>query len=306
MSAVARKQPSLAAKSRWSAAARCPRWAALGGLGYEPAEPDDRTQRIWHRGKLFGWFVANQFEAKYPGSIVTEKEVTWPGGTLHTDVFVIPEKLPVEVKSSTAPRSLLKDALMQLAGEVHFDPDAGDTGALILVNPVDLEEQIVPLVLDSEWRDRVEARASEIVRALATRGDDMPDCACATPGQCHFKGCPFTKVAWEGWQPPAPLELPTAVAPLFTRYYRAQTEERRLKSEAKSFETERKTVQEEIAALGLDAGAEYSVGPFKVARAHVEGAHVEYERKSYDRFTVKRVGDDPLPVDEDEFGEVPF
>lgn len=301
-----RTLPRLKAKSRWSAASKCPRWAALGGLGYEPAEPNERTQRIFHRGKLFGWLVAEQFEAENPGEIIREKEVSWPGGTLHTDVFVKAERLPVEVKSSTSPRSLLKDALFQLAGEIHFDADAGDAGALVLVNPIDLDEQIVPLVLDDDWRERVEQRAAQVVRALATRGEDMPECVCATPGQCHFKGCPFTAAAWEGWQPPAPFELPEAVGPKLTEFYRLQSRERAIGAELNAVKTERKTVQEEIAALDLVPGADYSCGPFELSRIHVAGAHVEYERKDYDRFQLKRIGDAPLPVEEDEFGDVPF
>jgi hypothetical protein len=298
--------PKLDAKCRWSVAAKCPRAAAFGGLGFEPAAPDERTQRIWHRGKLFGFFVQSQFEAKYPGQIIAEKEVPWPAGTLHTDIFVVPDRMPIEVKSSTAPRSLLKDALFQLAGEIHFDQDAGDTGALILVNPVDLDEQIVPLVLDSEWRDRVEERANQVVRALATKGDDMPCCTRATPGQCRFSGCAFTKVAWEGWQPPAPNVLPAEAAPRLTDFYRLQQREREIASQLKAVKEERKTAQEEIIALNLDPGAVYACGPFELSRSHVEGGRVEYDRAPYDVYRVKRVGDDPLPVDEDEWGEAPF
>lgn len=262
------RTPRLQARTRWSLAAKCPLAAALGGLGVEPAEPDERTKRIWHRGRLFGWMVAEQFAAKHGAkNVIREKAVPWPAGVLHSDVFVKTERLAVEVKSSTAPSSLLESAFMQLAGECHFDADA-DQGMLVLIDPVDLDERFLPFVLTPEWAEKVETRAAEVVRALVTRGDDMPGCSCATPGACRFSGCPFTTEAWADWTPPTAEQLGhtpgilTSLSDLDT----VKVARSSLSAQDKELKQRQDDIQAVLVELGVEPGRDYLFNGYRVKR----------------------------------------
>lgn len=319
--------PRLQARTRWSAAAKCPRWAALGGLGAEPAEPEERTKRIFARGKMFGWFVAEQLAAKHgEENIVREKEVPWLAGVLHTDVYVKPERLAVEVKSTTAPDSMLADALLQLAGEVVYDEEA-DSGLLVLLDPVDLDEQFIPLALSQEMRDRVEERASLVARALQTNGEDMPDCVCATPGACRSKGCPFTDVAWEGWQAPPPLEMTAELEKGLIELYNADRERKSAKGVYDEADGRFRTLAIELLDQGIEPGSEYAgeflsvkassfpdVERMALSKAKKAGCWLpEHEHQfapfisrsgAHTRWSFRRLTDERLP---DDFGdEAPF
>jgi hypothetical protein len=193
---VSATETRLRGRTRWSAASKCSRWAALGLLGAEPSEPTPRQQRLWRRGRQLGADRAQQLEERFGAeNVIREKAVPWPTkglplGELHVDAFVIPEKMAIEVKSSTSPTSILESAITQLAGEMHFDPEA-ENGALMVVDPSGWNEDIlVPVLLTNELVERVEGIAADV--AGAAKGGALPDCVCASPGACRMMGCPFT------------------------------------------------------------------------------------------------------------------
>lgn len=270
MSATA--APHLEARSRWSSAAKCARQGSYGLLGVDPAEPDDRTRRLWIRGKQLGGYVADSFAAKYgEDQVAREKAVPWPGGILHTDVFVIPERVAVEVKSTSTPASILDSALMQLAGEVHFDPDA-EGGLLVLVNPSDLGMEFVPFVLTDEWIERVEKTADEVMRAGASRGQVMPDRVCGHPSEGRSRFCPFIEQCFDGWEPPTVEALTDpAIVELVREWEAAKREYRSHNAEAEAARERYKQVEEQLTALGLDPALQYHVGPYLVKRITVKG-----------------------------------
>lgn len=269
---MAATAPHLEARSRWSQAVKCARQGAYGLLGVEPAEPDERTRRLWIRGKQLGAYVADSFAEKYgEENIVREKSVPWPGGLLHTDVFVIPEKVAVEVKSTSTPSSILDAALMQLAGEVHFDPDA-EGGLLVLVNPSDLGMEFVPFVLTDEWIERVEQAADDVMRAGASRGQVLPERVCSRPSDGIGRFCPFIEHCFQGWEPPTLESItdPETVA-LVAEWEQAKKTYRDHDAEAGLARDRYKEIEAELTALGLEPGRAYHVGPYLVKRIAVSG-----------------------------------
>lgn len=264
----------LRGRIRWSAAARCPRWAAMGLLGYEPAEPTDYMRRVWRRGKQLGEMMADDLAAEHgEANIVREKAVPWPAtglplGELHTDVFVIPQARAIEVKSSHSPDSLIDDALRQLAGEVHFDADAQD-GALALIDPIDLAVTVLPFVLTPDAVAEVEELAATVASAGQT--GVLPPCVCATPGACKGKWCPYTEQAWEGWEPPAAETLDGEAATLATEAWQALRLKRALAQASVKADVVFKEITGRLLELGVTPGREYLSGPLRLLASPVKG-----------------------------------
>jgi hypothetical protein len=312
----------LRARSRWSAASRCPRWAALGLLGAEPSEADEQTKGRWARGRLFGGLVADKLAAKYgEDGIEREREVPWPAGELHTDVYVIEEQRAIEVKSclSLEPTD---EMWTQLAGEVIFDQEA-EEGALWLIDPDTMAERAMPFLPTQEWEDRVHGIADDVVRAGKT--EVLPPCTACTPSECHFKGCPYTAIAWEGWEPPAAIELEGEHAKLADELFAAERAMKGAKGIAATYEQERNEIRERLLAV-LRPGVEHRAGVLRVRVTEVKprvtydalsmlaGGTLTEEQalpfrkvgKPSQRWTVKQVGDGSLPEnDPEDFGEVP-
>jgi hypothetical protein len=310
---------------RWSAAAKCPRWCVLGRRGADAAHPTARRSRIMRRGKLFEDLVAEQFEAAYPDGVIRQKEVVWPGGILHTDLYVISEQTAIEVKCSTSPSSLRDSALLQNAGEQMFDGDV-TRGGLVWLDPVALEQTLEPVVLTDELKGRVNQVLEQLTWAEDTGG--LPDCVCKSPGGCREMGCPFTDVAWEGWEPPEFFPLDGRKAELVHELYYAARDKRENAAVAKSADARCKEIQAELLELGVEPGKRYQVGPLMVTPSPVKGRKTfsvtsaekngvwtaeDEERfgafiKNGDghvRWAVERLGEEPILTAED-FGDVPF
>ena len=323
----------LRGRTRWSAASKCARWAALGLLGAEPAEPTARQQRLWRRGRQLGSDRAQQLEERFGAeNVIREKAVPWPAkglplGELHVDAFVIPEKLSVEVKSSTSPESILDSAITQLAGEMHFDPES-ENGALMIVDPTGYEDDIlVPVLLTEDLIARVEEIAADV--AAAAKGGSLPDCSCASPGGCRMLGCPFTDEAWKDWSPPDPRALDGEAAQLVSALYWAKQAKARQKAQLDEVDEQYRKICARLLDLGIEAGMDYMVGPLKLRRVAVAGREtfsLTTARKAgvldestltllepfirvgepHDRWYVDRVGDGEVIATEEDFGETPF
>lgn len=264
----------LRGRTRWSAAAKCPRMCAYGLLGADPSEPDERTKRLWRRGRQLGADVANDFAAKYgEDNIVREKAVAWPDtgmplGELHTDVFIKSEKMAVEVKSSTSPASILDDAITQLGGEIRFDPDA-DVGCLAIVDPTGWRDvELLPVFLTDELTERVEGIAAQVV--TAANGGDMPARVCQKPSDGKGKFCPFIDVCFKDWSPPDPLDLDGDIAQLAVDLKAAQEDERVAKQAVTLAETRRKEVAAQLSEWELTPGRDYMGHGVKLRRTKVD------------------------------------
>jgi len=317
--------------TRWSTTAKCPRQASYAFLGVEPEPPSDQTRRFWRRGRQLGADVADDFAAKYgEENIIREKAIPWPAppdlpvGELHSDVFVIPEKMVVEVKSSRSPASILDTAITQLGGELLFDPEA-ESAALAIVDPTGFKDTtFIPVLMTEELQERVESYAGQVVEA--TRGGDLPARVCGKPSDGHSKFCPFIAHCFEGWQKPDPSHLPGDAALIALNLKAVQDQERAAKGVLKPIEEERKRLAGELAAFDLVPGVEYSGAGALVTRTHVgdtERLSLTTLKKAgmwtpelevqllpfvtasgaHDRWRVER--DESVP-DEDDFGGVPW
>jgi hypothetical protein len=246
----------------------------MGLLGFEPAAPSDYMQRIWLRGKQLGTYMADRFEAEYGADdVVREKAIPWPKtglplGELHGDVFVRSQKLAIEVKSSHSPNSLISSALKQLAGAVHWDDEA-EAGALALIDPIDLREEVLPFVLTPDAVAEVEEIAALVVSAGQT--GILPPCVCATPGACRGMHCPFTEAAWEGWEAPAAEVLDGAAAELATEAWQALRLKRAHAAASDKADETFKEIVGQLLELGLEPGREYLSGPLRVLASPVKG-----------------------------------
>jgi hypothetical protein len=330
---VSATETRLRGRTRWSAASKCARWAALGLLGAEPAEPTQRQQRLWRRGRQLGDDRAQQLRDRYGAeNVIREKAVSWPTkglplGELHTDAFVIPESLAIEVKSSTSPTSILESAITQLAGEMHFDPEAKN-GALMVVDPTGWNDDIlVPVVLTDDLVARVEQIAADV--AGAAKGGALPDCVCASPGACRMMGCPFTEEAWKDWTAPDPKQLDGEAAQLVRDLYYAKQQKDEHKATLAESDTKFREICTRLLELGIDAGCDYNVGPLRLRRTRVNGREtfsLTTARKAgildeslltllepfirvgdpHDRWYIDRVGDGALEVPAEDYGDVPF
>lgn len=263
----------LRGRTRWSAAAKCPRMCAYGLLGADPAEPDERTKRLWRRGRQLGADLANDFAAKYgEENVVREKAVPWPDnglplGELHTDLFVKPEKMAVEVKSATSPASILDDAITQLGGEIRYDEEA-EVGCLAIVDPTGWRDvELLPVFLTDELQERVENIAAQVV--TAANGGPLPGRVCERPSDGRGKFCPFVDICFADWQAPDPLDLSSEIAQLAVDYKQVQEEEAAAKKAAAAVEARRKAIGEQLAGWELGSGCDYAGHGVVLRRTHV-------------------------------------
>lgn len=301
-----RVRPRLRADEyRWSLACRCPRMAVLQRRGTPQAETTRRQRRIRKRGLLFEELVAEEFAAEFGAdNIVRQKDVLWPGGVLHPDVYIVSEGCAIEIKSSTHPSSLRADAELQNAGHQHYDPDC-QSGGLVFVNPVDLDQDFRPVDART-YVEQIEAIEEQLAWAEETGG--LPECSAESPTACRLgKFCPYTELAWEGWSPPPPgvIEDPY-VAKLAAELYRLRQAKKAGDAEANRGKAHIAALQESLLALGLEAGADYRAGPLNLHPIYSRPSHVEYDKGGHTWIRVDRVSDDPLPLPEEDYGDVPF
>lgn len=330
MSAVAKPEPIRLATDeyRWSLASKCPRWAVLHRRKAPASLPSERQLRIMRRGKLFEDLVAEQFTNAYGAeNVQRQREVVWPGGILHADLFVVAEAATIEVKSSTSPESLRVGALLQNGGEQLFDPES-ERGALVWIDPVDLDQILEPVVVTADLRGRV----AHVVEQLAWAEKDprnLPDCTACSPTECRMKGCTYTDVAWEGWTRPPFLPLDGRKADLVRELYETTRQRSGHAAEARALKVRLDEITTALVDLGLDAGQEYAAGPLRLKAVQIRGRETfsitrAREHGAWDagdderlgaflnrgephlRWYINRVGEEPLLTADDFGDDVPF
>jgi hypothetical protein len=340
MSAVADR---LRGATRWSLTSRCPRMGYYAYEGVEPVPPDELTLKRWERGRRDEEDVIRALRKKHGRKNVRlQKAVPWPDeglplGELHQDAFLVKERVPVEVKSHLSGGASNHD-LIQLAGEVYYDTEAGDTGVLIVVDR-DLNERVITVTLDEKLVEIVRGRATALAEAIAN--DEPPARICGKPSDGQSLMCPFISHCFEGWEPPALPRVQTEeIVTLARQLYEVSLIKRGLAgtkvdvvpvAEAlgaqdidlaiatlrdirtvKGVEYLEKEIKAQLTtAIGrapedfLKDPGEYAVGPLVLKRNQVDRTGFTVAPTTYETLTVKRVSDEALLEPED-YGEVPF
>lgn len=189
--------------TRWSLTARCVRMAFYGFTGVEPAEPDEETKLRWERGQMDEDWMIRQLRARHGRKNVrVQKAVPWPSeglplGELHQDAYIVSERLPVEIKSHLN-GDISDSDIIQLAGEILYDPEADDRGVLIAIDR-DLRRREIPVILNDQLRAEVETRASALTEAVLT--ETVPARVCEKPSDGRSLLCPFVSYCFADWEP---------------------------------------------------------------------------------------------------------
>lgn len=258
--------------ARLSALARCPRQAAYTALGSASNEPSDQMHRYLARGRVFEEYVAAQFEAKYPGQIQSQREITWKLGTGHADIYVTGKRLLVEVVSTVAPTGKILDfKIEQVKLYLRHDAEA-EKAAVYVVNPSDLRrEELLPVRLTDEDRERIDATIAEVAAAVESNGESMPACCASSPDECRFSHmCSYTDLAWADWEPPPPAVMPEEGRVLLARLAALEQSCRGAQSLVDAAKFERDEVRDLLAPF-VEPGVEYEHEGVTVKVSQVKG-----------------------------------
>jgi CRISPR/Cas system-associated exonuclease Cas4 (RecB family) len=289
----------LQGRTRWSMAVRCPRQAGYALLGEEPAPENDDTLLLFERGKMDeDWFVTHVLEPKFGvDNIIRQKAVPWPAtglpvGELHGDAFVTSEGMPWEVKSRANGEPADFD-FVQLAGAIHFDPDATKDAGVLAVIDRDLKREYIPVVLNDELRDQVEDIAAQVVSCART--GELPTRVCQKPADGRARMCPFVHACFADWTPPDPINLDGDVAVVALDVMHKQNAKREATQTLELADQEYKEAAARLAEHDLAAGVDYIGSGVKVKRT----AFPDSERFSLSKARKAGVW---TPSDDERFG----
>jgi hypothetical protein len=244
----------------------------MGLIGHDPEPDDEEVRLLWERGLLDeDWLVSKVLEPEFGAdNIIRQKAVEWPSdglpiGELHTDAFVVSEGLPIEIKSH-ANGEPSEDDFTQLKGQIHFDPDAGDVGVLIVVDRNLGREQFTVKLTDDD-RAMLDGIAAQVTEAGRTGA--LPPRVCSKPSDGRAKFCPFITECFSGWAPPDPINLDGDRAELLAEAYRLKVRRDQLKEPYDEAESEYKAVVCELTDLETAVGVEIKGGGVIAKRTDV-------------------------------------
>lgn len=244
----------------------------MGLLGHDPDPVDEETRLLWERGLLDeDWLVSKILEPEFGAdNIIRQKAVEWPAdglpiGELHTDAFIVSENLPVEIKSH-ADGEPTEDDFTQLKGQIHFDPDAGDIGVLIVIDRNLGREQFTVKLTDDD-RQMLDGIAAQVTEAGRT--GQLPERVCGKPSEGRGKFCPFIRECFKGWTPPDPVNLDGDRAELLAEAYRLKVRRDQLKEPFEEADSEYRSAVSELTENETAAGVEIKGGGVIAKRTDV-------------------------------------
>lgn len=299
----------------------CNRMSVLRALGHEPVQHDTETLEFFSRGSLFEEYVVRQLIAKHGRDNVRRQvEIQHPLGTGHADALIIPERLLVEIKSTTAgtlTTPVFENGVNQLRFYLRFCDEA-DEGALMMINPSTLKPvEVFTVRLTVDDIAEIDAQLAEIQAAIEAQ--ELPPRVCTKPGQARGMMCSFGEVCFQDWEPPPTRSLDDPVAiDLAERIAALSKGEHPHKDSIKTLKAARDEAQDELSEY-IDYG-ETQVGQYLVKRWRVNGKRSVSVKaleaagfdaspfattgEGHDRFEV-RLADAPVAGEVD-YGDVPF
>lgn len=310
---------------RLSETARCLRQAAYRGLGAPEDEPPADVQLYFRRGHFFGRLRAAEYADEYGAdAIQVEREIPWPGGTGHADIYVIPTRTLVEVVSTVAPTPLmLGHKIEQVKRYLHYDPEA-EHAVVEHINPSRLAPvDAFPVRLTDDDRERIDAETAALLIAVAVDNASELPRVCSKPGDARQQLCPFADTCFAGWQQPeVELDSPEA-RQLAAEGLQLARARREAQAEAKETDEAWRDWQARAVEAGVPEGVS-RIGPVVVKRTLVAGRETfrrqvaekagiwttaDSERfrdflsigQPHERWTVEQDGDGPV-VTGDDFG----
>lgn len=278
------------------------------------------------------------------GKVWAEKKVVWPLGVGHVDVWLPETATVVEILSSAhATPTGAHSKKLQLVGYMEHDPEARN-GALVVLDPADMsEDRELVSKHDGSYKALVEEMHDRIrqVQTWDATGE-MPARVCAKPSDARGHFCVYADHCFQDWTAP---ELPRVETPEIAELARQFYEVDRLaylhnggKQDVAAFRAvlDEQGVDSAISWLrenrvgkGIDELAQtlkarlgeavgtapedflrdpgsYNVGALTLTRTHVVRAAYEAKASEYDKWSVRRNEDGPLPAATDFGDEAPF
>lgn len=250
----------------------CARLSYYRATGEQPAEHDSEQLEWFQRGHLFEHYVVSQLIAKHGADNVERNyPIQHPLGVGHADALIGPERLLVEIKSSTTgtlSTPVFDNGVRQLKRYLHYADDVADRGALYMINPTTLKPaDVFEVRLTDDDREEIATEMVELARAIESR--EAPARVCSKPSQARGYFCPFAATCFGGWEPDPLAEItsPDALAAA-SELAAIKQNEAQAKATLKALEEGRKDAEARLAEL-VPVGKSV-VGPFELTRTHVK------------------------------------
>jgi hypothetical protein len=254
--------------ARLSELARCPRMCALGAADTPRKDWSEQERRYLTRGRMYGRFVAEQLALRYGvDNIEVEREVPWPHGTGHADVYIRSEKMLVEVVSSVTPSAqMLSFKIAQARLYLHFDPEA-EHAQVYVIDPSSLvRDAAIPVLLRDEDREQIDEWVAAV--GVAKESGELPERVCGKPADGRAHLCPFVEPCFEGWvaEPRGILQDPE-ILELARQHLIVGRDEKAAKKEAERLTEQRKGIEAELTDY-VEPG-EHEIADYVIKRTHV-------------------------------------
>lgn len=252
----------------------CDRMSVLRAMGTEARDFDPEQLEWFARGSLFEEYVVRQLVAKHgKENVQRQVNIEHPLGVGHADALIVPDRVLVEIKSTTAgslSTPVFENGVNQLRFYLRFC-DQADVGALYMINPNTLRPaDVYTVTLDEEQTEEIDETVRRIERHIEL--NVLPDRACSKPSDGRGYFCPFVETCFQGWEAPEPGEVsePAALDAASRLYAIAQTE-REHKQAIQALEDDKRAATAALRYFMPPRG-DTIVGGFRVKTWPVDGA----------------------------------
>lgn len=268
-----------------SGMARCARLAAYAALNTDrDPDPFDLSE-YYRRGEVFERLRLAEYDQAYPGRVQRQRSVHWQAAGREfegrIDGFLEDDGIVIEVVSTVSPsQEMVGHKVAQNIVYQVLEPEARG-GLVDVIDPSRLVPvQSIPVHVTDEARDDVHHKIAMVEHALLTEGRDMPERACAKPGEARGRLCPFAATCFAGVEAPRREWTDPDDAMAFQRVRAAKQELDAAKAVAAEKDAAYKTL---LDGLELDEGRNVA-GNVEINRTRVKA------RETFQWALAKRAG----------------